>query len=741
MSYSYTKRKALGMLLGFSMAAAGCPSGTHGSVTDGDGDGVPDSEDNCPARSNGDQADVDGDGIGDVCDPDHPLVALVPLDGWWVVARADLAQDLRWGSGEMVTDVAGDEAQLAVTLADGRQPSLTLARGADGALVGQWRDSVGASSTQTVTFAQADTSVALLSGTFADGQMLQLHRVVHFGQQQVGVWHTADGDLTALLALDFGWSGNQALLSILDPDGGWPEDGRYSGTVDSADDPRIQGTGLTALSFQQGQRMYVCRYEWALDIEQCEVLEAAPQPSPLNGLWLERFQTYQQDLPQWYAAVVVQHEQVLYVHHRDEAFLDSLLTRSIRPETVDGTSFIDTSQGGSVSSNWHGYMASSNTRIVGRYDGWEEYYHSLQRTVEPPAGWLTGDASSLSADWFDAPSGIPEPILGSAVIVQDGSRLEITDHSSDGATYRVEATWNGYQYLGFWWDEAAPGQTSPWRGQLLANSWYLHGTWEKGEYSFSLVPFGTMQEAADPPVDVVVASPDPFKSELAYIHDSASGNSVTLKRDQDRLSGMHVVLANGDVYRVAFDERYRPVQMEGPGDWDVTTLVWSTDSQTVEIIADVGGSVTTETLSVDYSDQAIVARLDQYEVDTGTDMTPLRTWILDNPGRAARILRGEEPPPSMELTSLDGALVKHGDWNQLEGILIGNLGAGITFAGALAAMLMLSATTPLVVAVLVTAVYFGAAIMFGYFIVKLIAWFMDWYCDPCRITCFINCPP
>ncbi len=154
-----------------------------------------------------------------------------------------------------------------------------------------------------------------------------------------------------------------------------------------------------------------------------------------------------------------------------------------------------------------------------------------------------------------------------------------------------------------------------------------------------------------------------------------------------------------------------------------------------------GGSVTTETLSVDYSDQAIVARLDQYEVDTGTDMTPLRTWILDNPGRAARILRGEEPPPSMELTSLDGALVKHGDWNQLEGILIGNLGAGITFAGALAAMLMLSATTPLVVAVLVTAVYFGAAIMFGYFIVKLIAWFMDWHCDPCRITCFINCPP
>jgi Thrombospondin type 3 repeat/RTX calcium-binding nonapeptide repeat (4 copies) len=35
---------------------------------DGDGDGVPDSEDNCPGASNADQADADDDGIGDACD-------------------------------------------------------------------------------------------------------------------------------------------------------------------------------------------------------------------------------------------------------------------------------------------------------------------------------------------------------------------------------------------------------------------------------------------------------------------------------------------------------------------------------------------------------------------------------------------------------------------------------------------------------------------------------------------------
>jgi len=39
-------------------------------VTDTDGDGVTDSEDNCPDISNPDQVDTNGDGIGDDCDSD-----------------------------------------------------------------------------------------------------------------------------------------------------------------------------------------------------------------------------------------------------------------------------------------------------------------------------------------------------------------------------------------------------------------------------------------------------------------------------------------------------------------------------------------------------------------------------------------------------------------------------------------------------------------------------------------------
>ena len=38
--------------------------------SDGDGDGVPDDEDNCPDVANPDQADCDNDGIGDACEPD-----------------------------------------------------------------------------------------------------------------------------------------------------------------------------------------------------------------------------------------------------------------------------------------------------------------------------------------------------------------------------------------------------------------------------------------------------------------------------------------------------------------------------------------------------------------------------------------------------------------------------------------------------------------------------------------------
>jgi PKD domain-containing protein/thrombospondin type 3 repeat protein len=52
------------------------------SVTDSDGDGIPDSADNCPFIANADQADADGDGLGNVCDSNSyaPAVATAAVD-------------------------------------------------------------------------------------------------------------------------------------------------------------------------------------------------------------------------------------------------------------------------------------------------------------------------------------------------------------------------------------------------------------------------------------------------------------------------------------------------------------------------------------------------------------------------------------------------------------------------------------------------------------------------------------
>ncbi len=49
-------------------------------VTDADGDGIPDAEDNCPLVANPDQADADADGLGDVCDPDDDNDGVLDAD-------------------------------------------------------------------------------------------------------------------------------------------------------------------------------------------------------------------------------------------------------------------------------------------------------------------------------------------------------------------------------------------------------------------------------------------------------------------------------------------------------------------------------------------------------------------------------------------------------------------------------------------------------------------------------------
>lgn len=50
-------------------------------VTDTDGDGVADADDNCPTTANPGQEDTDGDGIGDVCDDDDDNDGVLDVEG------------------------------------------------------------------------------------------------------------------------------------------------------------------------------------------------------------------------------------------------------------------------------------------------------------------------------------------------------------------------------------------------------------------------------------------------------------------------------------------------------------------------------------------------------------------------------------------------------------------------------------------------------------------------------------
>ncbi len=57
----------VGLLCGLALALPAC-DGSNGPGADGDGDGVPDAEDNCPAVANPDQTNSDSDGLGNACD-------------------------------------------------------------------------------------------------------------------------------------------------------------------------------------------------------------------------------------------------------------------------------------------------------------------------------------------------------------------------------------------------------------------------------------------------------------------------------------------------------------------------------------------------------------------------------------------------------------------------------------------------------------------------------------------------
>lgn len=718
---------------------------------DRDGDGVPDGSDNCPDVANPDQDDQDGDGIGDLCDG---LLSdgLEGLARHWVadLHAAGSAVSL-WGVGSAMVQRTGDSSHLVLDLEmqDGAMAALTLAMDITGSLSGQWigdsRDPQAASVPVTLTY---DPELEILSGT-AEELQIRLHPVTLFAQPDSGVYLRDSDDATVILATDVGLGGHSVLLSVLAPDGTWPEEARYKGWIWDGN-IWVDDTDLQAYRFDQGAGVYACIYEGgAEDGFRCDALHRAPVQSDLNGVWLGGNKNYE-NLVEWSIAVVVEQNQSLYIHERYETMYDpaNTLDWALRAPRGATGEYRDTDHSYFSNDDWVGHVTPDRARILGHWDDWEDYRHSFERLARPAPGGLTGDASSISADWFDAPLGIPEPLFGNAHIVQLDDAITITDHCEDGNIYVVEAQWTGYQYEGFWYEASAPGVTSPWIGRLTVSGWYLNGVWDKGEYSFSFAPMPTAGELdAGLQTQSVAYIADVYGEAAILLRDNDSGTAITFERTRGAVSGMSVVAGSSRV-AVTFDHRLRPIQIRNPDGWLDLQIQWAADGTMAEITLWDGSTTETTTTAVDLSDAALFAMYEEQEQDYGVDLTAFKDFIAAHPGYVERVFRGEDPPPTDPLLTRSLEILKDGnnDANLVKDYLtvLGVLGTASSMIVKIVGTTVLVGELATVGAALVAG---GAAI--AVVVTAVIALWMLYNlfhllflggCNPCSLLCFVGCP-
>lgn len=149
---------------------------------DGDGDGVPDADDNCPGVANGDQADADGDGPGNACD----LNSYVP--------EVDLEAD----------DVSGSEGDTLATSgsfkdADGNATlTLTVPDGTPGAFTDN------GDGTFDWSLATDDDAAGSVTVTADDGEHDTASQTFTYLASNVAPTVTASADATAACTVSLG---------------------------------------------------------------------------------------------------------------------------------------------------------------------------------------------------------------------------------------------------------------------------------------------------------------------------------------------------------------------------------------------------------------------------------------------------------------------------------------------------------------------------------------------------------
>ncbi|MGB9625628.1 MAG: hypothetical protein ACPMAQ_12300, partial [Phycisphaerae bacterium] len=531
------------------------------------------------------------------------------------------------------------------------------------------------------------------------------------------------------------------LISVLDAAGDWPVDQRYD--VRTVASERLSGSGFEASLFDGRGRLYVRSTRTS---GRGMLFEKSSAQSSLNGRWIGGDRRWSGATVQRGVRIVVAHNNTLYIHDAWDSDSASF-ARSFRAPLSAG-------QYTDPVAEWSGQVTSDGMRIAGTWIDRPEWYNSADRTAAPAGTDLTGGWSSISLDWnhHDA-SGDILRMYGTATLTRTGDRLEITERYDDGTTYQVDATWAGDHFEGVWWNAATPADTSAWRGEMIANGSYLHGTWDNGEYSFSAYPLGRPSDVQTQATNTRVVSVDPYENVAATIRDAATNTAATMYRNQTGVSEISVVNADGE-YRVTFDERLRPVHASAPG--ETYAFAWSADSTVVEVTIEHRGVVDHSTITVDFSDARLLGALDYMERETGRDVTPFRQWVAAHPGRVLAIVRGEQAPPmplprSAPLgVSIAGIAGGAGPVPVARGLRISghpldeaSVTEAATIAGLIWAMVAADGAALTAGTVLVSAFFWGLCLLAFLAATLLLAYYINKHlvCDPCTLACFWNCTP
>jgi hypothetical protein len=133
--------------------------------------------------------------------------------------------------------------------------------------------------------------------------------------------------------------------------------------------------------------------------------------------------------------------------------------------------------------------------------------------------------------------------------------------------------------------------------------------------------------------------------------DQQDGNADGIGDACDRFasSSLAVAAPNGAVIDMVVDADGRPTQLAGP-DFQMS-LAWSADAGTVDVTYDDGIDPFSISLPLDWSEEALLAGVDQLEAETGRDFSLLRGWVTDHPeltakGRATSSARLAGPAPT-----------------------------------------------------------------------------------------------